>query len=60
MGLVCKVIFMSNPTVVLRLGWAFDNSARAYSTLVVLVFYVSVTMCDISSVWHLFLSASEL
>ena len=25
-GGVCKVIFMSNPTVVLRLGWGFDNS----------------------------------
>ena len=24
-GGVCKVIFMSNPTVVLRLGWGFDN-----------------------------------
>ena len=24
-GRVCKVIFMSNPTVVLRLGWGFDN-----------------------------------
>ena len=23
--MVCKVIFMSNPTVVLRLGWGFDN-----------------------------------
>ena len=26
-GGVCKVIFMSNPTVVLRLGWGFDNIA---------------------------------
>ena len=25
MGGVCKVIFMSNPTVVLRLGWGFDK-----------------------------------
>ena len=25
-GGVCKFIFMSNPTVVLRLGWGFDNS----------------------------------
>ena len=25
-GGVCKVIFMVNPTVVLRLGWGFDNS----------------------------------
>ena len=25
-GGVCKVIFMSNPTVVLRLGWGFDNT----------------------------------
>ena len=25
-GGVCKVIFMSNPTVVLRLGWGFDNN----------------------------------
>ena len=24
-GGVCKVIFMSNPTVVLRLGWGVDN-----------------------------------
>ena len=24
-GGVCKVILMSNPTVVLRLGWGFDN-----------------------------------
>ena len=24
-GEVCKVIFMSNPIVVLRLGWGFDN-----------------------------------
>ena len=24
-GGVCKVIFMVNPTVVLRLGWGFDN-----------------------------------
>ena len=24
-GGVCKVIFMSNPIVVLRLGWGFDN-----------------------------------
>ena len=24
-GGVCKVISMSNPTVVLRLGWGFDN-----------------------------------
>ena len=24
-GGVCKVIFMSNPAVVLRLGWGFDN-----------------------------------
>ena len=24
-GGVCKVIFMSNPTVVLRLDWGFDN-----------------------------------
>ena len=24
-GGVCQVIFMSNPTVVLRLGWGFDN-----------------------------------
>ena len=24
-GGVCKVIFISNPTVVLRLGWGFDN-----------------------------------
>ena len=24
-GGVCKVIFMSNPTVVLRLGWGFDK-----------------------------------
>ena len=24
-GGVCKFIFMSNPTVVLRLGWGFDN-----------------------------------
>ena len=24
-GGVCKVIFVSNPTVVLRLGWGFDN-----------------------------------
>ena len=24
-GGVCKVIFMSNPTVVLILGWGFDN-----------------------------------
>ena len=24
-GGVCKVIFMSNPTIVLRLGWGFDN-----------------------------------
>ena len=28
-GGVCKVIFMSNPTVVLRLGWGFDNSLQA-------------------------------
>ena len=26
-GGVCKVIFMSNPTVVLRLGWGFDKNA---------------------------------
>ena len=25
-GGVCKVIFMSNPTVVLRFGWGFDNN----------------------------------
>ena len=25
-GGVCKVIFMSNPTVVLRLGWGFDKN----------------------------------
>ena len=24
-GGVCKVIFLSNPTIVLRLGWGFDN-----------------------------------
>ena len=24
-GGVCKVIFVSNPTVVLRLGWGFDT-----------------------------------
>ena len=24
-GGVCKVIFMSNPTVMLSLGWGFDN-----------------------------------
>ena len=24
-GGVCKVIFMSNPTIVLRLGWGFDK-----------------------------------
>ena len=24
-GGVCKVIFVVNPTVVLRLGWGFDN-----------------------------------
>ena len=24
-GGVCKVIFMSNPTIVSRLGWGFDN-----------------------------------
>ena len=29
MGGVCKVIFMSNPTVVLRLGWGFDNFRTA-------------------------------
>ena len=27
-GVVCKVIFMSNPTVVLRLGWGFDNNTE--------------------------------
>ena len=29
-GGVCKVIFVSNPTVVLRLGWGwgFDNTSR--------------------------------
>ena len=27
-GGVCKVIFMSNPTVVLRLGWGFDNKLK--------------------------------
>ena len=30
-GVVCKVIFMSNPTtveVVLRLSWGFDNSKK--------------------------------
>ena len=25
MGGVCKVIFMENPSVVLRLGWDFDK-----------------------------------
>ena len=25
-GGVCKVIFMSNPSVVLTLGWGFDNT----------------------------------
>ena len=29
-GGVCKVIFMSNPTVVLRLGWGFDNILKNY------------------------------
>ena len=48
-GGVCKVIFMSNPTVVLRLGWGwgFDNS------LTVLVnkgkFYSKVVLTMIST-----------
>ena len=29
-GGVCKVIFVSNPTVVLRLGWGFDNKSLFY------------------------------
>ena len=26
----CKVILLSNPTVVLRLGWGFDNTIVDY------------------------------
>ena len=29
-GVVCTVIFMSNPTVVLRLGWGFDNKMSVF------------------------------
>ena len=29
-GGVCKVILLSNPTVVLRLGWGFDNTIVDY------------------------------
>ena len=28
-GVVCTVIFMSNPPVVLRLGWGFDNMIQS-------------------------------
>ena len=35
-GGVCKVIFVSNPTVVLRLGWGwgFDNRVASYGEVV--------------------------
>ena len=31
-GVVCTVIFISNPTVVLRLGWGFDNNSLVVRT----------------------------
>ena len=31
MGGVCKVIFMSNPSVVLRLGWGFDKKRDGHT-----------------------------
>ena len=33
MGCVCRVILLSNPTIVLRLGWGFDNNPIAVINL---------------------------
>ena len=38
-GGVCKVIFMSNPTVELRLGWGFDNTMNKTKPEDVLFFW---------------------
>ena len=41
-GGVCKVIFMSNPTFVLRLGWGFDNWVKIkipQNSVVLFMFY---------------------
>ena len=38
-GGVCKVIFMSNPTVVLRLGWGFDNKNKVESVQLATMVY---------------------
>ena len=35
-GGVCKVIFMVNPTVVLRLGWGFDKKGNIVQIVKVL------------------------
>ena len=42
-GGVCKFIFMSNPTVVLRLGWGFDNTGILHATHTEIFFFMGGT-----------------
>ena len=55
-GGVCKVIFMSNPTVVLRLGWGFDNNNNSNAKKCQLNFYchyaghnMAMELCNVNA-----------
>ena len=45
-GGVCTVIFLSNPTVVLRLGWGFDNKDLFKTTWTPLDYFKTVWRLD--------------
>ena len=45
----CKVIFMSNPTVVLRLGWGFDNNFGFSSILWNILLVVKLSQTSLQS-----------
>ena len=49
---VCKVIFMSNPTVVLRLGWGFDNIRNARGIGSLTPYPLPSILRTLTRTWH--------
>ena len=62
-GGVCKVIFMVNPTVVLRLGWGFDNNCMSKCVVIMTVLQFQVegqTKTSLKEKWFFFIWNNNL